>query len=81
MAGFGASSRIRWEVAYGNSLVALNDSTLLMVYGRDLYGIRIRNASTYRIGNIRYPSMGDLAWYGRDLFLAAADTLFSAVAI
>ncbi|PSK90277.1 T9SS type A sorting domain-containing protein [Taibaiella chishuiensis] len=60
---------------YGNSLVALNDSILLMVYGRDLYGIRVRDASTYRIGDIRYPSMGDLAWYGRDLYLASADTL------
>lgn len=63
---------------YGNSLVALNDSTLLMEYGRNLYGIRIRDASTYWIGYIRYPSMGDLAWFGSDLYLAAADTLSSA---
>ncbi len=76
-AGVRASYKGRTPI-YGNSLVALNDSILLMVYDRDLYGIRVRDASTYRIGNIRYPSMGDLAWYGRDLYLAAADTLLSA---
>lgn len=54
---------------YGNSLVALNDSILLMESQEDLYAINNRGASVHYIGHIGFPSYGDLTWYNNDLYM------------
>jgi hypothetical protein len=55
------------------SLVDLNDSVLLTESNKQLYGIRVSDASAYLIGNIGYQASGDLTWYDRDLYMTSGD--------
>jgi hypothetical protein len=55
----------------GNSLVALNDSVLLVEDSAKLYGISTIDATKWLIGNIGYYGVGDLAWFQDELYLAA----------
>ncbi|UAY53537.1 gliding motility-associated C-terminal domain-containing protein [Ferruginibacter albus] len=61
------------------SLVELNDSTLLMESHQDLYGVHVRDASSYYIGHIGYQAAGDLTWYDNDLYLTASGQLIKIV--
>ncbi len=64
---------------YGISLVALDDSTLLMESNNKLYGIRTNDAYTYFIDSIGYSAMGDMAWHNNDLYLASDSLLVKVV--
>jgi len=65
---------------YINSLVSLNDATLLTVdRENNLYSISIYDASTHLLGNIGYGSSGDLTWYDNDLFMTSDSLLIKIV--
>lgn len=54
------------------SLVAFNDSTLLVESDLKLYGIRTNDASSFYIDTIGYWALGDLTWYDNDLYLTTS---------
>ncbi len=56
----------------GNSLVDLNDSTLLMAGGSNLYKVNVGTAAATFIGTTGFYSDGDLTWYDNDLYIVAA---------
>src|SRR5262249_20796009 len=56
----------------GVSLVALNDTTLLIEGNSILYGINVNTASSYYIDTIGYSASGDLTWYDDDLFMVTS---------
>lgn len=57
------------RVPIGNSLVGLNDSTLLIDSLQYLYAINTFNASKKLVGYIGYVADGDLTWLGKDLYM------------
>lgn len=65
----------------GNSLVALNDSTLLTENSDSLYAISITNMHSHLVGYIGYTAYGDLTWYGSDLYMMAIDNNSSSLLI
>ena len=63
----------------GLSLVALNDSILLDEFQDSLWGINIRTAQSYNIGYIGYSAVGDLSWFGTDLYMTTEKQLIKIV--
>lgn len=61
------------------SLVALNDSVLFADQSGTLYGISTIDASTWVVGPIGYSSLGDLAWFGDDLYMSTGNGIIRIV--
>jgi hypothetical protein len=61
------------------SLVALNDSILLAEDFDSLWGINVKNAESYNMGNIGYVAVGDLSWLGNNLYMTGDNQLIKIV--
>ena len=63
----------------GVSMVALNDSIMLVELGTKLYGVKNTDASSYYIDSIGYGACGDLTWYDNDLYMTTCNRLIKIV--
>ncbi len=65
---------------FSESLVALNDSTLLGEFNSILYGISTKDAQSYEIGSLgEYSACGDLTWYKDTLYMSGCEQLIKIV--
>lgn len=58
----------------GNAMVELDDSTLLIAGGTQLYKVNVNTGEESFIGGTGYSSAGDLTWYDNYLYLIGGDT-------